>query len=261
MIDIHTHILPFLDDGPDLFEESLKILKYAETVGITKIICTPHFIEGSYDNFSDKVISVFDNLKQKAKEENIKIELYPGAELYFDTELIEKILSKKVLTLNNGKYALIEFPMVSIPKGAQEIFYKMQLKGYFPVLCHPERNQEIVNNYRLIKDFTSRGVYIQINTGSLLGNYGTAIKNAAIELIKEKNVHFIASDAHKLDKKIMDFNKCLSIISKYIEVEKAVNLVTENPMKILKSIEFFSDEEETENREGFLKKFIKYISG
>ncbi|HOK39502.1 MAG TPA: hypothetical protein PLD27_00480 [bacterium] len=260
MIDIHTHILPYLDDGPTNWDASLEIVKNAEKMGITKIICTPHFIKGNYDNYYSKIIPIFEKFKELVKNEKINVELYAGCEIYFDTDILDSLLKKDLMPLNNGKYILIEFPMVSVPKGAIEIFYKLQLKGYYPILAHPERNQEIINNFDIIKEFTKRNVFVQTNSGSLLGYYGNKIKDIAIEMIREKQVTFIASDIHNTEKKLFDFSKCISIISKYIEMEKAVTYITENPLKIIKSEEIEEEEIEIE-RKGKLSQFIKNILG
>jgi protein-tyrosine phosphatase len=237
LIDIHTHILPGIDDGPLNYDESLSIIKLAENNNIKKIICTPHFIKGSYDNYIDKIKPVFDKLVYSVKNEGIDIELFLGTEIYFDIDMIEDIVNNNVMSLNYGKYVLIEFPMVSVPNCAYEVFYQLQLKGYFPIVCHPERNQKIINDYKIVKKLFQHEVFFQINSGSLLGYFGTDVKITAQLLLKDKLVHFIASDIHSENEEVLNFTKVLKIVSKYMETEKAVNLVTDNPQKILVSEE------------------------
>lgn len=242
MIDIHSHILPGVDDGPENIDESLEIIKLAETMGIKKMVCTPHFIKGSYNNYYKNVKPVFDELYEAVKNEGIDVKLYLGTEIYFDMDIIEQIITKEVASLNDGKYVLIEFPMVSVPNGALDVFFKLQLKGYYPIICHPERNQQIINDWLIAKKFFQHEVFLQINSGSLLGNFGTDAKKTAQTLLKERLIHFIGSDVHIKNEKVLDFTRVLRIASKYMETELAVNLVTDNPAKVLSSKELYHKE-------------------
>lgn len=260
LIDIHSHILPGIDDGPLTYDESLSIIKLAESNNIKKMICTPHFIKGSYDNYYTKIKPVFDKLFDAVKNEGIDVDLYLGTEIYFDIDIFENIVKKEVASLNGGKYLLIEFPMVSVPNCVYEVFYKLQLKGFFPILCHPERNQKIINDYDILRKLYQHEIYFQINSGSLMGAFGADAKRIAQLLLKDRLVHFIASDIHSEEEKVLDFTKTLKFVSKYMETEEAVSLVTDNPNKVIISEEIPRKEiyeEYSEN--GIMNKFKKFL--
>lgn len=197
MIDIHSHIIPNIDDGSKSLEMSLEMLKRAEESGTKKIIATPHFFKGywteNYNSVKDKV----KELNKLAKENNLNIEIYPGQEVFFNNYILEDFKLGDIGTLGESRYMLIEFPMDKIyfQKAIDEI-YELKIKGITPVIAHPERYVDFINNPEEINQFIDEGYLFQLNGGSLTGLFGKDVKKTA-ELFLENNLYsFIGSDAH-----------------------------------------------------------------
>ncbi|EGT3607522.1 capsular biosynthesis protein [Clostridium perfringens] len=197
MVDIHSHIIPNIDDGSKSLEMSLEMLKRAEESGTKKIIATPHFFKGywteNYNSVKDKV----KELNKLAKENNLNIEIYPGQEVFFNNYILEDFKLGDIGTLGESRYMLIEFPMDKIyfQKAIDEI-YELKIKGITPVIAHPERYVDFINNPEEINQFIDEGYLFQLNGGSLTGLFEKDVKKTA-ELFLENNLYsFIGSDAH-----------------------------------------------------------------
>lgn len=201
MIDIHTHILPNVDDGSSDFDTSCKLLELELENGVNKVICTPH---QNYLNLNkDLLIEKFNEFKNKI---NLDIELYLGSEIYYYKGFLNDLENGKLLTLNNSKYILIEFS-TSQNTDIIDIVYSIKLKGYIPIIAHIERYSYLNNeDYLKIK---KEGALIQINASSF--NY-TNTKKIIKYLLKNNLVDFVASDCHDLNRRSVDFFK----IKKYI---------------------------------------------
>lgn len=201
MIDIHTHILPNVDDGSSDFDTSCKLLELELENGVNKVICTPH---QNYLNLNkDLLIEKFNEFKNKI---NLDIELYLGSEIYYYKGFLNDLENGKLLTLNNSKYILIEFS-TSQNTDIIDIVYSIRLKGYIPIIAHIERYSYLNNeDYLKIK---KEGALIQINASSF--NY-TNTKKIIKYLLKNNLVDFVASDCHDLNRRSVDFFK----IKKYI---------------------------------------------
>lgn len=201
MIDIHTHILPNVDDGSSDFDTSCKLLELELENGVNKVICTPH---QNYLNLNkDLLIEKFNEFKNKI---NLDIELYLGSEIYYYKGFLKDLENGKLLTLNNSKYLLIEFS-TSQNTDIIDIVYSIRLKGYIPIIAHIERYSYLNNeDYLKIK---KEGALIQINASSF--NYSNT-KKIIKYLLKNSLVDFVASDCHDLNRRSVDFFK----IKKYI---------------------------------------------
>lgn len=201
MIDIHTHILPNVDDGSSDFDTSCKLLELELENGVNKVICTPH---QNYLNLNKELlIEKFNEFKNKI---NLDIELYLGSEIYYYKGFLNDLENGKLLTINNSKYILIEFS-TSQNTDIIDIVYSIRLKGYIPIIAHIERYSYLNNeDYLKIK---KEGALIQINASSF--NY-TNTKKIIKYLLKNNLVDFVASDCHDLNRRSVDFFK----IKKYI---------------------------------------------
>lgn len=222
MIDIHSHILPNIDDGSKSEDETYKLLKKAVSEGISSIIATPHF-DPTYHTSRPQILTKVEMANQIAKKHNLPITVLPGQEVRLYAELIENL--KDHVTLGDkGMYILIEFPEDHVPKYAEKIFYALQLQEIQPILVHPERNQEILNNPNILYNFVRRGVLAQITAGSLVGKFGKTIKKRSIEFIDHELIHFVASDAHHLGTRDFHMTKAKKLITRKFGKEYADNL-------------------------------------
>ena len=198
MIDFHNHILPNVDDGSKSLEMSLNMLREAERQGITDVINTVHFqhpkVEGMDISF-ERIIQEIENLQKSAIENNINVKIHNGAEVFYLPNLVE-ISENPLTTIGNGKYMLIEFPTHILPQGFEDEFYRLQLNGITPIVAHPERYNAIQNDCTIIDSWIERGYMIQLDAGSILGQFGKVCLQTANSLMKSSSIHLIGSDSH-----------------------------------------------------------------
>lgn len=196
MIDFHSHVLPYIDDGAKNFDMSLDMLRLSEGEGVEFICATAHFIPEDMELSKKLYYTKLDNVRYLAKLKEIKINVVPALELYMSPELPKLYKEKAIWGINETKYLLIEFPMQQIPLYAEEVLYELRLEGAVPVIAHPERNFAIIKNEKLLEDFLNQGCLAQINAGSLRGIYGKDIKAFAEHLVTRNMVQLLGSDGH-----------------------------------------------------------------
>ncbi|MBU3178160.1 exopolysaccharide biosynthesis protein [Clostridium estertheticum] len=201
MIDIHSHILPGIDDGSKDMEMSIKMLKIAEEKGTKTIVATPHYIRGRYENHYDKIFDLHQEVQVAAKNAGLKIEVLLGQEVMLDKYALNLCKEKKIRGINETSYMLIEFPMDKLPNDALDLIYELKVLGTKPIIAHPERYEYIIDSPAGINDFITEGCLFQINAGSLQGLFGKKVQKCAKLLVKEGLVSFIASDAHSINRR------------------------------------------------------------
>ena len=224
MIDIHTHIIYAVDDGSDTIEESVAILKSAEENGVTDIILTPHYIEAN-EYAKDKVQEHFEQLNLEAKKQNLNIKLHLGNEVAVYGNIFDILEDKNITTLANSKYMLIEFPMNTDVSYVMDTIYEMKIKGVVPIIAHPERCECFRTHYERIKEAVSEGALIQCNTGSIMGTYGSTAQKIVKRLLKERLVHFLATDTHSTKN-----NRYENLHKVEVKVEKIVGKYEKNKL-------------------------------
>lgn len=239
MIDIHSHLLPLIDDGCKSFEDALIALKEAEAKGIKKIILTPHYIKGSnYACNNKEKKKLLEELQNQAKEKNIKVELYLGNEIYFDNDLEKLILDDETMSLNASKYILFELPMNNKVNNLKEMIFELRSKGYIPILAHPERYFYFQKSPKLLIPLIEQGCLLQGNLGSLVGLYGKSSKKCLKELLTHKLIHFMATDVHHANSKNYDLlDEAVLELKKIVGAEETKKLTFENPQKVINNQE------------------------
>lgn len=234
MIDIHTHILPGLDDGAESLEEALAMARMAAADGIETLFATPHVIPGSYGSSSEGILKAAGELQTFLEENDISIRILPGAEYYIGPELPEMCAGGKALFLNNKKkYLLVEFPALQVPPYTEQVFYDLRLQGIIPVIAHPERNREFAGKPVLLYNLISKGALVQITSGSLTGLFGKSVSQTAREFVSRGWAHFIASDAHSSRGRAPVLGSAFKAASSIIGEEAAKSLVYENPLRVV----------------------------
>lgn len=235
MIDLHCHLLPGMDDGPKDLEESLAMARIAAADGIQAIVVTPHTLNGVYNNSRAEIIKGVELLQKALAEENISIKLYPGADVHFDSRLIDGLEKGEILPVNDGKYLLLELHDQSVPPNVKEIFFVLRVKGYFPLITHPERNIIIQRHPAMIEDWVQHGAVMQITAGSLTGSFGKKARDCAKTLLKKGLIHIIATDAHSSDGRTPVLSKGLNVASGIVGQTEAIKMVIGYPQLILDS--------------------------
>jgi protein-tyrosine phosphatase len=196
MIDFHSHILPYIDDGAKNFDISLDMLRISEAEGVKYICASSHFIPGDLELSKNQYTVKLENVRQLSKLKGINVRVVPALELYMSPELPRLYREKKIWGINDNRYLLIEFPMQQIPMYAEEVLYELRLEGAVPIIAHPERNLRIMKEESILETLIDQGALAQLNAGSLDGIYGRDIKNFAEHLVERNLVHLVGSDGH-----------------------------------------------------------------
>jgi len=193
--DMHSHLLPGLDDGIQNIEETLDVIRAFVGFGYKKLITTPHIMGDFYKNTPEQVKKELAKLKQIVSNEGIEIELECAAEYYVDFEFEKLVEETELLTFGNN-YLLFEFSYINTPINYKSIVFQMQSKGYRPVLAHPERYAFWYNDFAKLTELKDLNVLFQLNINSLFGYYSKPAMLVANKLLDENMVSFIGTDTH-----------------------------------------------------------------
>lgn len=196
MIDIHSHILPGVDDGAKSEIDSIEMAREAVNQGITAIIATPHHRNGKYDNERASIRNSVDILSELFVKEDIPLTVLPGQETRLNGDMVEEIHNGKLQPLNDSKYLFVEFPSANVPRYAKQMLFDIQVAGLTPIIVHPERNQELIEHPGRLYDFVKNGALTQVTAASIVGKFGKNIQKFSHQLIESNLTHFLASDAH-----------------------------------------------------------------
>ena len=187
MIDIHTHILPGIDDGSESTEMSLKLIEEASSSGVHSMITTPHFYKGLYENYAGESLQKrWDSLHHAVHRAKLPVHLYQGMEIMACDDLPDLLRDGKVWTLNASAYFLLEFAFDEEPAYCQKIIDACMSSGYTPVIAHPARYYFIQDNPSIVYEWFRQGCGIQLNKGTLLGENGIRARNTAFSLLRHR---------------------------------------------------------------------------
>jgi protein-tyrosine phosphatase len=198
VVDIHSHLLPGLDDGVQTFEEAEAIILQFQKLGYKKLITTPHVMSDFFKNSNETILAKHHELTQWLSAKGIDVEIQPSGEYYLDEELIRKIENDLPLLTFGNRYLLFETNFMNEPLNLKEFIFLATTKGYRLVLAHPERYLFIQNDFSKAEDLLNRGLLFQLNTSSISGYYSKAAQTVAQKLIDKGWVHFLGSDCHNL---------------------------------------------------------------
>jgi len=234
VIDLHTHILPGLDDGAETLEDSIRMAEVAAADGITRLVATPHGAEWGLQASREDLDARIGELQAALTARGVNVVVHPGLEAYLDPDLVKRVDAGNIFPLNNTRYVLVELPLYGYPRYVDQVFFDLQLKGYYPILAHPERNDGIQKDHRLLERLVERGVLAQLTAGSLLGAWGAAVKRTAQVFVERRLVHTIASDAHTWDgARAPRLSSAVQAAARLIGEEAALAMVERTPEKIL----------------------------
>ncbi|MBX2967661.1 MAG: capsular biosynthesis protein [Cyclobacteriaceae bacterium] len=196
--DIHSHLLPGLDDGVKSFEDAEKIILRFIAAGYKKLITTPHIMSDAYRNTPEGIRTKLNELKEYLHTKNISIELEAAAEYYLDEVFIKNVEQDRELLTFGKRFLLFETNFMTEPLHLKEFIFMATTNGHQLVLAHPERYIFLQNDFTKAEDLINRGVYFQINIASLTGYYSREAQRTAFKLIDKGWVHFLGSDCHSL---------------------------------------------------------------
>jgi protein-tyrosine phosphatase len=230
MIDIHHHLLWGLDDGAKSVDMSLEMARIAAADGISHIICSPH-ANGQYVYESHIIAEKISELQRLLDSEKIALKLGKGCDFHMSYENIQEAkLDPSRFSINGHGYLLVEIPDYGLPRGLTDIFYQLQLAGLTPILTHPERNPTLQNDQPRIVDWLRGGVLIQVTAGSVMGRMGKQAEKMAHELLANRWVHFLATDAHNTTSRPPKMREAFEVVAKKYGPDYARLLCVSNPL-------------------------------
>jgi protein-tyrosine phosphatase len=220
--DIHSHLVPAVDDGVQNVETAVHFIETLHSLGINKVITTPHIIMDRYPNSAETLAAPYSQVKQALQEKGVNVSYHHAAEYYMD-EYFAELMKKPLLTLTEDKLLLVEISFMSAPPQMHQWLFELAAQGYRPILAHPERYNYLHQDPEEYRTVKQRGCYMQVNLLSLTGYYGRHIQKAAEWLIENKLIDFIGTDLHH--------EKHLQAILSIGKDKKLVKLLQDYPFK------------------------------
>ncbi|MEH7502845.1 CpsB/CapC family capsule biosynthesis tyrosine phosphatase [Neobacillus drentensis] len=215
MVDLHCHILPFVDDGPKEIHDCLEMAKTAADAGIIHLFATPHHLNGQYNNSKSVILESVLECNMHLQREKIPITVHPGQELMIHREIFISLENDELLTLDDkGKFLLLELPSWEVPNYTQDVVYELLLKGIIPIIVHPERNKGFIEDQNQLFELVQEGALTQLTAGSIIGHFGKKVKSFSEKIIKHNLAHFIATDAHNIGSRGFCLHEAYETITK-----------------------------------------------
>ena len=235
MIDLHCHILPGIDDGPAIIEQTMAMCRVAVEDGIKTMVATPHFKPGKFDPPTrEEVFSAAALVNRRIRELGLDLKVLVGAEVRAAEDVWSYIEEFDYLSLNcTGKYALIEFPLGVLPDYWDEVIYGLIEKGVRPVIAHPERNDGFMDNPDLLIPVVRRGAVLQLTAESVTGERGPELADLSGYLLKNSLVKVIATDSHSAERRRPVLSKAVREASFVVGKQEATRMVTLYPELII----------------------------
>ncbi|NND93384.1 MAG: capsular biosynthesis protein [Flavobacteriales bacterium] len=198
-VDVHSHLIPGIDDGSTDMEETLTMLRKFHELGYRKVITTPHVMSDFYRNTPTLIQAGLEEVREAIRTEEIDIEIEAAAEYYLDDVFEELLERDEVLTFGSGRYLLFELPFIAEPANLSRAIFNMQLKEYKPVLAHPERYSFWFRDFEKFEELNDKGVILQVNANSLSGYYGPEVKKVADHLLEKGLIRMLGTDCHRME--------------------------------------------------------------
>jgi len=223
-VDIHSHLIPAIDDGAKNMERSIEMILSLKELGYCKLIITPH-VSDMFLNSKENILEGYNRLKEELDRRKIDIDLEVAAEYYVDDTFDMLLKKRDILTFGEEKYLLFELSYFTEHQDLEGLIYEIILAGYRPILAHPERYVYFHNDFNRYKELKSTGVLFQINLNSIVGYYSSEIEKVVKRLIKEGLVDFIGSDTHH-KQHVKSLKKCFKN-SEYRKILKKNRLLND----------------------------------
>lgn len=264
--DIHSHYIFSVDDGAKSIEQSIEMIKQAAASNIDHLLATPHATDLTNRKISSRILKHFAEVKTKAKEEQIAVQLSLGSEIFFHQRVSDLYEYPWFTFNNNKKYLLFELPLYDMPEKVGDFIFKCRLKGLRPVLAHPERYLYLHDKIETLLSWHRQGCLMQMNAGSLLGQFGQKIADKAKIWLEASFYGFIASDAHELKfRNYETLPAAYKVAGDIIGTNELNEIFYENPQKAINGYVIVQTEaDEQSMTKGWLDKFyfsLKKIPG
>lgn len=235
MIDLHSHILPSIDDGARSIEMALLMAQIAVNDGVTHIACTPHITPGVFDNTADGIQQAISRFERELRRSQIPLALVAGADIHAAPDLVSRLAAGTIPTLGGSRYLLFEPPHHVVPPGLDRLSDELLQSGYIPVITHPERLTWIENHYDLICRMNDAGAAVQLTAGSLTGGFGKRAAYWSQRMLDEGRVDIIASDAHDHKRRPPLLSPARDMIARRYGDTAAIGMTQTTPLAILRN--------------------------
>lgn len=200
IVDLHSHLLPGVDDGAQTLEASIELARLGEAEGIQDLVLTPHHRNGQYINRAETVLQATDQLQAAYQEAGLALRVYPSQEIRLTEDFWTDYYNGDLLSLDGeGWYYLIEFPSHTVPDWALDSLEELVHLGATPVIAHPERNKAFREDFDLLADFIEAGCLSQLTAASYVGAFGDRFRETSLAMVRQGLAHIIASDVHHKD--------------------------------------------------------------
>lgn len=227
MVDLHCHVLPGVDDGPDSMEVSLAMAETGVADGITHVVATPHSSDRFFFDFA-RIRRLRDELQAKIGD---RLKIATGCDFHLNPENLNALRKNAPpYCINQHDYLLLEFNEVSIPPGMDQTLHEIQLAGVRPIVTHPERNSILRTHPERLQQWVRQGCFAQVTGGSLTGVFGPVAQRMALQWIREGLIHFVASDAHNTKARPLRLQPAYDRVVDQFGEPKAHALFLENPL-------------------------------
>ncbi len=236
MIDLHCHMIPWVDDGAESAQMACRMAELSLRNGVDTIVATPHCnLKGSRPNYRGRTFTeVFSMFRALLIQHEIPLRVLPGSEVFAHSSNLRELLEeKRVVTLNHSRYLLVEFNFQTSAEELNNLLAMVKSYGYIPVIAHPERYTAVQHAPGLAVRWHEKGYVIQLNKGSLLGRLGQAACETAQYLLSSQTAHVVASDAHDIRGRAPGFQSLLPLLRDFCPPSYVEQLVEENPYKII----------------------------
>lgn len=235
MIDIHSHIIPYIDDGAEDLTDALLMAELAVESGVRAMITTPHsnIPSGMGIGGTAELLKCFHDFKQELRKKQIPLSLFPGMEIFATDQMVEKIRNRQLMSLNNSGRYLVEFDFYMRSSHITDLLRQMRHIGAIPIVAHPERYICVQNRPQIVMDWIDMGCQLQMNKGSIFGNFGRDAYYAADILLHEHKITYVASDAHSPYQRTTHMRNIRNLLCEEFSPSYAAELLEENPQRYL----------------------------
>jgi protein-tyrosine phosphatase len=220
-VDMHSHLIPGIDDGAKTIDDSIALIRQMHAAGYSRLITTPHIMSDYFRNTPEIINAGLELLREAVQNENIPVHIDAAAEYYIDDGFMRKLEEERLLTFGDN-YLLVEISYMNPPDNVREIFFRAMVLGYKPVLAHPERYPYWYGNFDEYRHIRDMGVHLQLNLNSLSGYYGPDAKKTAEKLIDNAMIDMVGTDMHH-QKHATALQRCLN--EKYLQRVFELNLL------------------------------------
>ncbi|AMQ07895.1 tyrosine-protein phosphatase [Sporosarcina psychrophila] len=238
MIDMHSHFLFGVDDGPKTIEDTMRIVEKAAEEGITDMISTSHAFSPHFHVPRNEIEGQIGLLEDIVRAAGVPVTLHTGQEVRLCADIIEKLAMKEVLTLANSRYLLLELPTQSVPAYTVTIIQSLLGEGIIPIIAHPERNRAIAEKPERLERLVRHGALAQITAGSVAGHFGKNVQKLSLQLIEANLIHTYGSDVHNMTTRPLLFDKGLDYLEKK-HLHDIANILLDNNERIVKDEPMF----------------------